>query len=148
MSGNVCRPTLDLTENGNKTYQFFKNRRGGKDKSFPTRSSAVYYMLNVEHLTNDDLRFMYWYDEQTEELHHLHTGEYVDGFREIEGKIYAYNFWMCENCNEIYRISAQPECPFCQAEFRFNVLLEEVPSQLLNREEREEIKLNYRWFNL
>jgi hypothetical protein len=140
MAGYVCRDTLDLTESGDKTYQFFHNKRGGEYKTFKTRSLAIAYFLHTEHLTEDDLRFMYWYDISEEELYYLFTGEYVEGFKIIDGKIYAYNFWQCDDCGTVYRVSAYPTCPTCGTEDRFNVTVDDVPEKLFKHREKEEIK--------
>ena len=121
MSGWVGRDSGNITEDGKDTIELMQERKGKKYKIFPGREEAVNFMRFTEHFTVDDIVHMYWIDESDEEIRNLYTGEYTEGFRTIEGKLMAYNFWECENCHLIFKISVIPTCIVCGSDFRFNV---------------------------
>lgn len=127
-SGFVARLTKSLSSIDDIE---FLTEKDGYVKMFKSRGDALIYLRTVEHLSDDDLRFILWLEHSGENYFFILTGEYYYGFQTILGFQIAMNFWKCDMCGQIFRTITTPECIFCGFVARYNVSVNEIRDSIL-----------------
>jgi hypothetical protein len=58
--------------------QFLLSRQTGKEKIFTNREAARKHLHDKEHMADDDLRFIFWFEEGEDKKRSMLTGELID----------------------------------------------------------------------